>query len=191
MVNSRWPQSASRLSNYRLRTGDDSDQHLRHHLEIRIEAWSCLRYVHFKQVQKNFFKYCIFSIHDEILTRRMTFVSNVNDMKEILRLRPKTFQRGQKIIAPIRAIRMGDGLFAAEGSTWSVHRRIVSPAFARQNISRWMDALWNEAENLVVMIKPSAEKGTPVDFAVVSTEFTIRCCLYISFSLAIFTVYCA
>ena len=69
---------------------------------------------------------------------------------------------------------MSDGLFAAEGSMWSVHRRIVSPAFSRQNVSRWMDALWNEAEHLVAVIKPSAEKGMPVDFAILSIEYTIR-----------------
>ena len=77
---------------------------------------------------------------------RITVLSDVNDVGEVLFRRPKTFRR---VARAIQGTGLQHGIFISEGAKWSIHRRVVAPPFSKLNVSRLLDKILGETNSLV------------------------------------------
>ncbi len=83
-----------------------------------------------------------------LLTKRFIVSANTNINKEILKQRPDTFRRFNKIDEIFQEMGLL-GVFNAEGDTWKNHRIITSEALNRNNVERFFPIIKTVANRLV------------------------------------------
>ena len=101
-------------------------------------------------------------------TWRITILSDVNDVREVLYRRPKTFRR---VARAIESTGLQHGIFVSEGARWSTHRRVVAPPFSKLNIARLLPMIIQETDAFVTRLRDIT--GEVVEFTRLANEFTI------------------
>ena len=109
---------------------------------------------------------------------RITVLSDVNDVREVLLHRPRTFRR---VARAIQGTGLEHGIFISEGAKWSIHRRVVAPPFSKLNVSRLLDKILVETNTLVHRLH--AMDGEVIDFTRLASEFTIAVIGRVAFDL--------
>jgi cytochrome P450 len=95
-------------------------------------------------------------------------VTDAAAIEEILVTRQRDFRKSP---ATRRVgVVIGDGLLISEGNTWREHRRAVQPAFHRQRVAAWGDAMVGEAEATI----DGWPEGGVVDIHQEMTALTLR-----------------
>jgi cytochrome P450 len=117
-------------------------------------------------------RYCGSAFDMFIGFRRITVLIDIHDIKEVLLKRPLTFKRAAQPTAIFNNIGLAHGLFRAEGDVWSKQRRIISPAFSKQNVDHMLHDIWVEAHHFTLTLCEDSKKTEIIDFATRASVYT-------------------
>jgi len=97
-----------------------------------------------------------------IFNTRFVLISDMDDVRKIMRLRPRKVQRYRLIKYSTDSF--AKGLFGAEVPEWGPERRIIAPAFGHANLSTYVKRLRAIATRLTEAVgaKVEAAEGGPV-----------------------------
>jgi cytochrome P450 len=112
--------------------------------------------VDFRRDQLGFYDSCARQYGDLVATKmgpfRILLVYHPDAIEELLVTRARDFVKspGVRLLQPL----LGDGLLLSEGDTWLRQRRLVQPAFHRQRVAGYGDAMVALTERHVTGWKP-------------------------------------
>ena len=110
-------------------------------------------------------------------------VSHPDGVQRILQENNHNYIKG-KFFDPVRHL-AGDGLFASEGAHWLRQRRLMQPAFHRQRIASFAEAMVSETERMLEHWEEPARTGKPLEVSREFTDLTMRIIAQAMFSTQI------
>jgi cytochrome P450 len=104
-------------------------------------------------------------------TMRVYFLHHPDGVKHVLQDNNQNYVKGP-IIARVKVL-IGDGLFTSEGDFWRRQRRLAQPAFHRERIAGFADAMARRTAERLARWEPAAASGEPIDVAAEMSALTL------------------
>jgi cytochrome P450/nitrite reductase/ring-hydroxylating ferredoxin subunit len=104
--------------------------------------------------------------------RRMVGVSDPALIEQVLRARPETYRRDDRVEPVFEELGVG-GVFSAEGAAWRRQRRLAMEALAHKNLRGFYPTLASVAERLRARWSAAADAGAEVDIQDDLMRFTV------------------
>jgi cytochrome P450 len=99
----------------------------------------------------------------------------INDAAEVRRLLVRHHSRYRKGPGFERVkMLLGNGLIVSDGDVWRRSRRMIQPAFTRQNVHRLIGLMIECAQDRAAMWRPVAEAGGTLDITQEMSDFALR-----------------
>jgi cytochrome P450 len=99
----------------------------------------------------------------------------INDAAEVRKLLVRHHSRYQKGPGFERVkMLLGNGLIVSDGETWRRSRRMIQPAFTRQNVHRLIGLMVECAEARIARWKPVADAGGVLDITQEMSDFALE-----------------
>ncbi|MDO9237992.1 MAG: cytochrome P450 [Aquabacterium sp.] len=115
-------------------------------------------------------------------------VSDHELISSLLRDRPDTFRRSSRMQRIMSEMGIKDGVFAAEGSTWSKQRRMVMASFSPGQVRSYLPALLNVTKRLQSRWQLAAKQGASVDLQADLMRFTVDAVSGLAFGVDVNTL---
>jgi cytochrome P450 len=123
---------------------------------------------------------------------KILVVTDAELIGQLLKDRPDTFRRPSRMQAIMREMGIPDGVFMAEGETWSRQRRMVMASFAPQQVRAYFPALLKVAHRLRQRLQLAAQQqaqGAPgLDLQVELMRFTVDAIAGLAFGTEVDTL---
>jgi cytochrome P450/nitrite reductase/ring-hydroxylating ferredoxin subunit len=108
----------------------------------------------------------------DVVGRPLIAVSDVELIEQVLRDRPETWRRDDRV-PPVFSELGVNGVFAAEGAAWRSQRRLAMEGLAQKNVRASFPTLRTIAERLHHRWERAAERGTVLDLPDELMRFTV------------------
>lgn len=113
--------------------------------------------------------------------RRAFFINEADEVRRLLVRHHNRYQKGPGF-ERVKML-LGHGLIVSDGEEWRRSRRMIQPAFTRQNIHRLIGLMVECAESRAVAWQPVAEAGGTLDITQEMSEFALELILRCIFGL--------
>jgi len=104
--------------------------------------------------------------------RRTCFINDADDVRRLLVRQHARYEKGPGF-ERVKML-LGNGLIVSDGDTWRRSRRMIQPAFTRQNIHRLIPVMVACAEERVRRWTPVAESGGTLDITQEMSDFALE-----------------
>lgn len=99
-------------------------------------------------------------------------------IQHILQDNYQNYRKGYEVIEPL----LGKGLVSSDGAHWKRQRRLMQPAFHRQQLERFASKIIDASADMLASWRKYAEQGEALDVAAEMTQLTLRIILETMFS---------
>jgi len=99
------------------------------------------------------------------------FVAHPDHVKHVLQEHNQRYEKGI-VIAKLKIL-IGDGLFSSEGEFWRRQRRLAQPAFHRQRLAGFVDAMTSTTAGVLDRWAARARSGEPFDVSAQMSALTL------------------
>ncbi|MDH4073220.1 MAG: cytochrome P450, partial [Gammaproteobacteria bacterium] len=104
--------------------------------------------------------------------RPACFINDADDVRSLLVRHHSKYEKGPGF-ERVKML-LGNGLIVSDGETWRRSRRMIQPAFTRQNIHRLIQVMVECAEERVRRWTPVAESGGTLDITQEMSDFALE-----------------
>ena len=88
-------------------------------------------------------------------------IANPESIQHVMQMNNQNYTKGERI--QITSPLIGNGLFASEGDFWRRQRRMMQPAFHRNQIALLAEEMVNTIQEMLDSWETNAENGTPLN----------------------------
>lgn len=111
------------------------------------------------------------TFHFRLVGRQLITTRDPDLIQQLLQGQHRDFQKN-KAYRKLQLL-LGQGLFTSEGEYWLANRRMIQPAFHREQIMGYMQVMRQYAQDLLRMWEPNVQEGKPVHFLADMTQVTL------------------
>jgi cytochrome P450 len=104
--------------------------------------------------------------------RRACFINDATDVRKLLVKQHANYKKGPGF-ERVKML-LGNGLIVSDGVTWRRSRRMIQPAFSRQNLHRLIEIMTSCAEKTSARWEAAAEAGETIDVTQDMSEFSLE-----------------
>ncbi|MEL6537566.1 MAG: cytochrome P450, partial [Bacteroidota bacterium] len=111
------------------------------------------------------------TFHFRLVGRHLVTTRDPNLIQDLLQSQHRDVQKN-KAYKKLQLL-LGQGLFTSEGDYWLANRRMIQPAFHREQIAEYMQVMRQYAQDLMSSWEPKGKQQLPIDFLADMTQYTL------------------
>lgn len=116
-----------------------------------------------------------------VLSTRLVVISDPAIFREVMMKQPKILRRNQSMDYATDSLNISGGLLFLYGHGWSRTRRLLSPAFSRQNVITMIPTVFSEVADIVKKFKNRAKNSEVIEFNMEMQFYTCRVIAKVAF----------